>query len=76
METINITLKIAEHQIPELERFCREHMEHLLEFKVLPNTEKMFEEDPVFRTLSKLKKKAKIEVEKYINDNNNKYKNK
>ena len=74
METINITLKIAEHQIPDLEQFCREHMEHLLEFKVLPNTDKMREEDATFRALLDIKKRSKKEVEKYINEHNNKYK--
>jgi len=74
MVTINITLKLPEHQIPDLERFCREHMEHLLEFKVLPNTEKMYEQDEVFKGLVKMRKRYKTEIEKYINDNNNKYK--
>ena len=76
METINITLKLPKQQVAELEQFCRDHFENLLEFKVLPNTENMYEADPVFRELNKLKKKSKTEVEKYINDNNNKYLNK
>ena len=76
METINITLKMPKEQIAKFEQFCREHHEHLLEFKIMPNTSVMYDSDPVFRELSKLKKKAKVEVEKYINDNNNKYLNK
>tara|TARA_R110000772_G_C13145085_1_gene424398 strand:+ start:566 stop:796 length:231 start_codon:yes stop_codon:yes gene_type:complete len=76
METINITLKLPEHQVAELEQFCREHFEHLLEFKVLPNTEEMYEADPLFRELNKAKKSHKTLIEKYINEHNNKHKNK
>jgi hypothetical protein len=72
METINITVKIPKHQVVKFSQFMDKHCE-VVEFKILPNTEKMYEADPVFRELNKLKKKAKTEVEKYINDNNNKY---
>lgn len=75
METINITLKVERSKVIELRRFLDSELT-VLEFKVMPDTQKMYEEDETFQMLSKIKKKAKIEVEKYINDNNQKYLNK
>lgn len=75
METINFTIKLEKHQVTKFMQMV-EDTTQMLEFKILPDTEKMYESDPVFRELSKLKKQGKTAVEKYINDNNNKYKNK
>ena len=72
METINITVKLNKEGIPKFQRFLDEHIE-VVEFKILPNTDKMYEQDETFRHLSKIKKQSKTAVEKYINDNNNKY---
>ncbi len=73
METINITIKLPTEKVAEFQRFLDEHL-NVLEFKVLPNTEAMYEADEAFRKLLKGKKQIKNTVEKYINDNNNKYK--
>ncbi len=72
METINITLKVDTSEVAKLQRELDEHFQ-VIEFKVLPSTDEMYEADDTFKALSKLKKKAKTEVEKYINDNNQKY---
>ncbi len=73
METINITVKIAPEGVAQFQRFLDEHIE-VVEFKILPNTDKMREQDETFQKLIKERKKVKTIIEKYINDNNNKYK--
>lgn len=74
METINITLKLPEDQVIKFRLFIEMHCEDLVEFKILPNTDAMYEADDTFKALLKERKKTKNIVEKYINDNNNKYK--
>ena len=76
METINITVKLPEHQVVRFQQFIEEHCEYLVDFKILPDTQKMWDEDEVFQSIVKEQKKHNKLVSKYINDNNNKYKNK
>ncbi len=75
METINITVKLHEHQVVKFQQFIEEHVE-VLDFKILPDTQKMWDEDEVFQSIVKEQKKHNKLVSKYINDNNNKYKTK
>ena len=72
METVNITLKVETNEVAKLQRELDQYF-NVVEFKVLPSTDEMYEADDTFKALSQLKKKAKTEVEKYINDNNQKY---
>ncbi len=73
METINITVKLPEHQVVKFQQFIEEHVK-VLDFKILPDTQKMWDEDEVFQSIVKEQKKHNKLVSKYINDNNNKYK--
>jgi hypothetical protein len=73
METINITVKLSKHQVVKFQQFIEEHVE-VLDFKILPDTQKMWDEDEVFQSIVKEQKKHNKLVSKYINDNNNKYK--
>ena len=75
METINITVKLPEHQVVKFQQFIEEHVK-VLDFKILPDTQKMWDEDEVFQSIVKEQKKHNKLVSKYINDNNNKYKTK
>jgi len=75
METINITVKLEKHQVVKFQQFIEEHVE-VLDFKILPDTQKMWDEDEVFQSIVKEQKKHNKLVSKYINDNNNKYKTK
>jgi len=72
METINITVKLPEHQVVKFQQFIEEHVK-VLDFKILPDTQKMWDEDEVFQSIVKEQKKHNKLVSKYINDNNNKY---
>lgn len=73
MGTINITVKLEKHQVVKFQQFIEEHVE-VLDFKILPDTQKMWDEDEVFQSIVKEQKKHNKLVSKYINDNNNKYK--
>ena len=75
METINITLKVKEDGVVQLRQFLDEHLE-VVDFKILPDTRKMFEEDEGFKSISKNLSRWRKVRDKYINDNNNKYKTK
>tara|TARA_R110001592_G_scaffold206172_1_gene456922 strand:+ start:548 stop:775 length:228 start_codon:yes stop_codon:yes gene_type:complete len=75
METINFTVKLAEGQATKLIQML-ETTTQLVDFRILPNTEEMYDADPLFRELIKAKKSHKTAVEKYINEHNNKHKNK
>lgn len=72
METINITAKLPKEQIVKFRQFLDEHIE-VVDFRILPDTNDMFEEDEVFKSMVKEQKKHKDLLSKYINDNNNKY---
>ena len=75
METINITLKVKKDGVVQLRQFLDEHLE-VLDFKILPDTQKMWEEDEGFKSITKNINRWKKTRDKYINDNNNKYKTK
>ena len=75
METINITVKLEKHQVTKFIQMI-EDTTQMVDFRILPDTRKMFEEDEIFRGLLKSQKRWKDTVSKYINDNNNKYKTK
>ena len=75
METINITVKVPKLGVLEFRRFLDEHLE-VVKFKILPNTEKMYQEDETFKSMIKEQQKYNKLVSKYINNNNNKYENK
>ena len=69
--TINITLKIPESIITDLENYYKNNPNcDLISFKIIPETEKLYENDPIFRKLVKLEKDARRQKEIYINDNN------
>jgi len=73
MERINITLKVKKDGVVHLRQFLDEHLE-VLDFKILPDTQKMWEEDEGFKSITKNIERWKKTRDKYINDNNNKYK--
>lgn len=73
METINITVKLPAHKVVEFQQDLDSRIQ-VVHFKILPNTEQMYEADETYQELCKLEKKAKTVKSKYINDNNNKYK--
>ena len=61
METVNITVKIPKDMIAEFQRFLDQYID-VTGFKILPNTEKMYNEDQVFREKVKNKKKLACSI--------------
>lgn len=64
-ETLNITLKAYDHNVIGLEQHLNEHFE-VISFKILPDTEELYENDPHFKQLVKGVKKAQRLRDDYI----------
>lgn len=69
----NITLKIKDENVLELEKTLNIYFD-VISFKILPDTEKMYEENTTFKKLVKGVKDAQRLRDKYINDHNSEYK--
>lgn len=69
MKTINITLKIDPTEILSFEDVLRNRYE-VISFKHLPNTEKLYETDPLFKRMVKNVKDAQRVRDEYINNMN------
>ena len=69
MKTVNITLKINPHELTNFESWLRNQIE-VVSFKILPDTEKLYETDATFKKLVKAVKTAQEIRDKYINKMN------
>ncbi len=69
MLTVNITLKINEHELLKFESWLRQQLE-VVKLKVIPDTEKLYETDETFKKLVKEVKKVQRLRDVYINDHN------
>lgn len=65
--TVNTTFKIEAGNLVELENWLYANLD-VVGFRIVPNTEKLYEEDAVFKKLVKIERDARIIKEKYIND--------
>lgn len=79
IRAVNFTIQIEDKSIIPFEKILYEKF-NVKSFKILPNTDNMFEKSSHFRKLIKLEKDARIQKEKYINEynqsfNNGKFKN-
>lgn len=68
-KTINITLKIESSQVTIFESWLNEQLE-VINFKILPNTDELYENDKTFQKLVKKLKDAQKIRDKYINEKN------
>ena len=68
-KTINVTLKIHEHSIPDFETWLEYNLE-VIRFKIIPDTEELYNTDPTFKKLVKAVKTAERERNDYINKHN------
>tara|TARA_R110001632_G_scaffold121686_2_gene234334 strand:- start:563 stop:790 length:228 start_codon:yes stop_codon:yes gene_type:complete len=71
-ETINVTLKIDSSELFKFQELILSKYE-LINLKVLPSTNLMYEEDTHFQKLVKAVKSAQKIRDEYINENNFKY---
>lgn len=69
MKTLNFTIKIEEKQLNQLDNWLRAHFQ-VLDYRILPDTERLYQEDENFQKLVKAEKAAKRIKEKYINEHN------
>ena len=69
-KTINITLKIEDTDVINFESWLNQQLE-VISFKIMPNTEKLYETDEYFKNIVKNVKKAQKIRDKYINEHNN-----
>ena len=68
-ETINITLKIDQKDLFKFKKHIEDNYE-LIDIKVLPNTESLYEEDIHFKKLVKAVRYSQLLRDEYINKNN------
>jgi len=66
MKTINVTLKINEHELTNFESWLREQLE-VISFKVIADTNELYESDTTFKKLVKACKDANTKRDEYIN---------
>ena len=69
MKTVNITLKIEPEQVLNFENWIRQNTD-VIDFKILPDTEKLYDTDEVFKKLVKAVKQAQKQRDIYINEHN------
>ena len=64
---VNLTLEIEKSQVIKFENWLRSNL-IVYDFKIMPNTDELYENDKTFQMLSKAVKKARDARDKYIND--------
>jgi len=69
MKTINVTLKVHEAEITAFESWLNQQLEVIF-FKVIADTEQLYEEDTHFKKLVKACKDANTKRDEYINEHN------
>ena len=65
--TVNTTFKIQAGSLVELENWLYANLD-VVGFRIVPNTEKLYEEDAMFKKLVKIEREARVAKEKYINN--------
>lgn len=68
-KTVNITLKIEKSQIVTFENWLNQQLE-VISFKILPDTDNLYENDKTFQKLVKKVKEAQKQRDVYINEKN------
>jgi len=69
MKTINVTLKIDDNELINFDNWLRQQLE-VISFKVIADTEQLYEDDKAFKKLVKACKDANTKRDEYINEHN------
>ena len=64
---LNITIELDPEEINVFENWLRNTVK-VIDFKVIPDTQKLYDNDPVFRKIVKGIKDAQLIRDRYIND--------
>lgn len=70
-KTVNVTMVIEDRKVNPLEERLRQEF-RVLDYRILPDTRDLYENDPYFQKLLKIKKDHKTVIDRYINNHNNK----
>tara|TARA_R110000851_G_scaffold115964_1_gene241995 strand:+ start:92 stop:301 length:210 start_codon:yes stop_codon:yes gene_type:complete len=68
MEKLNITLEIERDQVPNFEHWLKMNVT-VLDFRVVPDTSTLYENNEIFKRLSKAVKTAQITRDRFYNEN-------
>lgn len=69
MKIINTTLEVDPLNLSKFENTLRANFK-VIDFKIIPDTKQLYDEDEVFRKIVKGVKKANLEKDRYINKHN------
>ena len=69
MKTINLTFRMEESEIVNFENWFRHHVE-VIDLRILPDTESLYENDKTFQSIVRTLKKAQRVRDNYINEKN------
>jgi len=73
MAIVNMTFEISDHELTNCENWMHYTMDKVISFKTLPKTTKMYNKNPHFKKMVDTIKKLQTERDKYINENNYRY---
>ena len=73
IQTFSITFKTTNEASSYITRWMEAHGVDIISDRVLPNTDEMYKNDPVFKKMLKEEKIRKRAKEDYIIKNNHKY---
>ena len=68
MKTVNLTIELSPEEINNFENWLRNNVK-VIDFKVIPETKHLYDNDPIFRKIVKGIKDAQLIRDRYINDN-------
>ena len=70
MKKVNLTIELSgDKEIFEFEGWLRQYV-NVIDFRILPDTDKLYDNDTNFRKLVKAVKEAQRERDVYINERN------
>jgi hypothetical protein len=68
MVKVNIVVKIYEEHLVKLEDRLNDMLPEVVSYRVLPDTEKLYDDSKTFRSLLKKRKEIQNQIDEYINE--------
>lgn len=69
MRKVNVTFELEEEDISDFNLFISNITKvKVIDFKILPNTDELYENDAYFKSLVKSKKKLQRQIDVYLNE--------
>lgn len=66
--TVNLTIELSPEKINSFENWLRNTVK-VIDFRVIPETKELYDNDPIFRKIVKGIKDAQLIRDRYINEN-------